>query len=497
MLPSEWYEKYSKDRKIYESRAERFSDLTIPYAIVKDGSNESSSLSWSRSQGFCGGLVSTLKSKIGLALLPASTSSFRFSPDSDTLQKIYGENQSGKEELFAELSLQTQTINNEIEAQQIRGTLFQAIEQLLVVGSVIIEKEEDDGVVVHGLKSFSVKLNRKGQPLGICIYERLYELPEGVSPKEEKDEYELYTLCLKDVETKQWIVTQEVEGELVGTEETYKTDMDLPYRYLGWHWQTGEKYHRPYVETHYDTMEQLNMLAELLTRGALASAKVNWMVDERGGRTSKKELESSLTGDYLHGKAEDVTAVQLGKNYDFQVPMEREASLKKELAKAFLSNEAAARDSERTTAYEVRLMAQEIESSTMGGIYSAMSIGFNQWLVHQVMGELGIKFNTIGVDIITGLDALGRSQEAQKLDGFVQRLAQLELVNYVKSPELITRYASYDGITTAGLIKTSEEVAAETKAAQQQQQQAMAQESMAGATGGIIQDAAKQQPQQG
>ena len=498
MKPSEFYEKHNKKRTDYETRGEKFAKITLPYLIRADGADKSTQVPFARAQSFCGGLVNNLKSKMGLALLPPATSSFRFAPDKEALDILYPVGSDGapnqeKEDLYAELSANQAIINNEIEVQQIRSPLFDMIAQLLVVGSVVVEKIDKDGMIVHPLKSFAVKLNRRGMAMGICIVEKLYVLPEGVAPRETKDEYELYTLVDYDSEAKHWIMTQQLGGEeeLVGTEQTFKDDMDLPFRYLGWQWAVGEEYHRPYVEDYYDDMVQLNNLAELLTRGSLASAKITWLVDERGGKTKKSEIASSKTGQYLLGRADDVTTVQAGKNFDFQVPMDREANLKRELSKLFLSNEAATRDAERVTAYEVQLMARELESSTLGGIYSSMALGFSKWLVHQIMKELKIEFKTFEVEILTGLDAIGRSQEAQKMDAFMNRVAQLGLTQYIDMKELITRYASYDGINTAGLVKTDAQVQKEQVAQQAQAAKIAAENSVAESAGPVVQEAAK------
>ena len=499
-LPSEFYEEHTKGRKDFETRAEKHSVMTLPYLIRQDGSNSGTQVPFKRAQSFCGGLVNTLKSKMGMTLLPPSTSSFRFVPDSAAMDEQFGDDAKAREEVAQSLSNYTDIINNEIEAQQVRPEVFALIEQMLVVGSAVVEKikpekGEKGGLVIHTLKSFAVKLDKKGNALGICIYEELDVLPTGIEVQRDGDDemYKLYTLAYFDDDTKKWVVKQEIDGVLVGKEATYATEMDLPFRYLGWKWVVGDDYHRPYVEDYYDDMVQLNHLAELLSRGSLAAAKILFLVDESTGRTTKNQLVTAPTGAYLHGRADDVSVVQVGKNFDFQVPMEREQNLKQELSRMFLSNQSAARQSERTTAYEVQLMAKEIESSTLGGIYSSMSIGFSKWLVYQVMKEKKIKFETIDVQILTGLDALGRSQEAQKLDGFMQRLGALGLTPYVKMEELISRYASYDGINTVNLIKTQEEVQKEQQAAQQAAQQAQQQEQMTKSTGKVIEDASREQ----
>jgi hypothetical protein len=75
----------------------------------------------------------------------------------------------------------------------------------------------------------------------------------------------------------------------------------------------------------------------------------------------------------------------------------------------------------------------------------------------------------------------------------------MNMGHMLNQSEIARRYAEYDSISTEGLLKTDEEIAKEQQQAQQQMAQQQAQESIAGETGGIVRDAAKQpaQPQQG
>ena len=294
-----------------------------------------------------------------------------------------------------------------------------------------------------------------------------------------------------DKDTDKWVVTQDVDGEVVGKEKSYTYDK-LPFRYFGWTWNVGDKYHRPFAEDYYSDMVQLNALSRVNTQGAVIASKTLIMVDQRGNRTKKADVANSGNGDVIDGRADDVTAFQLNKHFDFQVSNEREMEIKRQLQKSFLDTGSVTRDAERVTAQEIRIMAQQLETSTLAGIYSSMSTQWSKWIVEQVMGELGIKFEAIDVSVLTGLDALGRSQETQKLDGFVQRMAQLNMLQYIKNDELISRYASYDGINTVNLIKSPEEIQKEQQAQQQQMLQQQAGESIAGKAGDAIMQGGKQ-----
>lgn len=75
--------------------------------------------------------------------------------------------------------------------------------------------------------------------------------------------------------------------------------------------------------------------------------------------------------------------------------------------------------------------------------------------------------------IVTGIDALGRGNDLNKLDvylaGIAQTLGPQVLQEYINLREYLDRRAAALGIDTEGLIKSEEQIMQE----QQQQQQAM------------------------
>ncbi len=497
LLPSEFYESMVADRKDYETTAEDIAKISLPYVIRADGSSKSTPYDTAPSQSFNGGLIQTLKAKMGMALLPPSTSSFRLKPDAMAMNELFEGNENARAEISKQLSMSTDAINSEIEVQQIRDSMFEMILQLIVVGSVIVEKIEGDGIQLYPLKYFVVDLTARGKPMSMCVKETKRVLPEGFTPKEEKEEYELYTLLTYDKDTDKWIMTQDIDGEPVGEEKTYKDYDSLPFRYFGWTWMVGDKYHRSFSEAYQADMEQMDALSKLNTQGSVISAKSLLMVNQRGNRTRKKDVSDSVNGAVIDGSAEDITAFQFNKNHDFQVSNDRERIISERLSEAFLKFNP--RQSERTTATEINYQQKELESSTLAGVYSKLSLGWSKWIVEKVMDELKIKFDSIGVDVLTGLDALGRSTEAQKQDGFVQRLAAVEMTNWLKESELVNRWATYDGINTVGLVKTPDEVAQERQAQQQAAQQATMMEAGAQSVGQSAGQAltGQGQPQQG
>jgi hypothetical protein len=144
------------------------------------------------------------------------------------------------------------------------------------------------------------------------------------------------------------------------------------------------------------------------------------------------------------------------------------------------------RDSERTTAEEVRLQALQIENS-LGSIYAILTTEFQQPYVARKLAILTRKgkLPKLPEDLVqpvvsVGLAAVGRGNDLEKTARFMtilqQSLGPEGIATYVMPSELIRRLASAMGMDIIGLVKTEEQLAQEQQA---QQQMAMAQQAMA------------------
>ena len=474
LKPSEYYEKGLSDRKPYEDRAEEFAEITIPALFRKEGESGSDALKDRYVQSLGAKLVNNLVAKIGITLFPPSSSGFKLSPKAEDLLELTQGNPDMLSEINRIISMSSESINRAIEIQEIRRDVFGLVEQLIVVGSAIMEKVPDNGIKIHGLRSFVVTLDDNGEAWKMCIVETLTQLPKELIGfmEEDKDEYELYTMATLDRATDKWTVIQEVGGEIVGKEKVYNKKK-FPFEYQGMRWSIGEKYHRPFVEDSYGSINSYDKLSRVLTEGALIASKSLIFVDERGGRTRKRDVATSVNGAVIDVRADDVTSFQHNKNFDFQVPMQVREELKRELSETFLAMSSITRQAERVTAEEISRMGQELETA-LSGVYARMSSKISRRVITWVMNELKIDLKAMSVDIITGLNALGLSNEIMKLDGFMTRLGQLQMTNWVEQKELVDRYAIGYGVNTVNLVKTPQQVQQEL----QEQQAQMAQQQL-------------------
>jgi hypothetical protein len=473
MLPSEYYNKGIGDRQPFLDRARTFSEHTIPYLVREEGATGTDETSDKYGQAYMARLVQTLKAKIGLALFPPASSAFKLEPSSEDMDEFAREasdiammedrdpDEAIDTELaqaFALVSRSTAAINKEIEVQGVRGAVFDTVLQTLVVGSTIMEKIKDKGVRYHQLDNFVITLDSRGNMVKMCIHEKTMTLPDGIEA-DEKDDYELYTYA--ELVDGKWMFIQEVEKQTFN-ENSY-TEKRFPFEHVGWSHAQGDNYYRPYVEELFGAIKEFSDLTEVLTQGSIAAAKTLLFVDQRGGRTRISEVAKSRNLDVINGRADDVTAFQLGKNYDFQIPYEVVKDHKREFAAAFLMNESATRDAERVTAAEIRLMAQELEASTLSGVYSTFANKISKRIVEWVMDEMKVDLETLGLKMIVGLDAIGRSNEARNTDEFVGKVSSLGMMNKINGDELINRYAAYHNIETPRLIKTPSQQKKEAK----------------------------------
>lgn len=220
-----------------------------------------------------------------------------------------------------------------------------------------------------------------------------------------------------------------------------------------------------------------------MAEGALVSAQVKHLV-KPSGVTNAKQLAEAPNGAYLPGNPDDVFTIQVQKGGDLNVAMSALARIEARLSQAFML--ADVRDSERTTAEEVRLQAHQIEQS-LGSVYAILTVEFQSKYIARKLelftrsgGMTRLPEGLVKPMVSVGLAAVGRGNDLEKTARFMQILQQTlgpeAMAQFVIPTELIRRLASSMGISPLGLVKTEQQLAAE---AEQQQQMAMQQQAMA------------------
>ena len=505
------YEALRSDRDYYLDRARTSSRLTIPYLIPDSneptaGTKESYPVPWN---GIGARGVLNLASRMLLALLPPTQQFFRFSLDEATMAQegISPEQKSAFEEALSKIE---RLVLREIEASNDRVVFHEALLHLIVSGNALLYIGQD-GLRVYHLNRYVCSRDPMGNPVEAVVCEELpiHVLPQKVQDllkqedeqlkgilededdlipqrREDRQTVKLYTYIQWKENTVHW--HQEVKGKLIpGTEGRAPIDLSpwLPLRMTR---VDGQPYGVGYVEAAaLADLQTAEALSQAIAEGSLASSKVLFLV-KPSGVTKAQDLAKAPNGSFVTGDPNDVLALQVQKSTDLQVAMQGKQQIEARLSQAFML--ADVRDSERTTAEEVRLQALQIENS-LGSIYSILTTEFQ---VPYVSRKLDIliragKVPKLPKDLVkpvmtVGLAAVGRGNDLEQLVRFITTLGQTmgpeSLATYVKPTELITRLAYSMGIDVLGLIKTEQELAEEQQAQQQAAQQAaMMQSSLA------------------
>tara|TARA_Y100000310_G_scaffold344093_1_gene455096 strand:+ start:591 stop:2216 length:1626 start_codon:yes stop_codon:yes gene_type:complete len=478
------------ERESYLQRARDCAKLTIP-TLLKDSGDTYSTTFETPFQSVGARGVNHLASKLLLSLLPPNSPFFRLTVDDFDIEQLVGPDQRGPvEEGFAKIE---RAAMQEIETQAFRVPVFEALKHLIVTGNCLLYMPDEGGMRVFHLDRYVAKRDPMGNLLYLITKENLNAKtlsqearetlglppPEEITPETPEKPYELYTyVCNKG---KYWHVHQEI-GRVPIPDSYGKYPKDKnPFIPLRFSRVDGESYGRGLVEEYLGDLRSLEALTQAIVEGSAAAAKILFLV-RPNGTTRINTLAKSPSGAIVQGDVNDVSTLQLQKSQDFRIALDTIAQIRDRLSFAFLLNSSVQRNAERVTAEEVRFMAQELESA-LGGVYSVLSQEFQQPLVNVLLQKLVKakkmpKFpkESVKPQIVTGIEALGRGQDLNKLAQFLEYLAPLgpeAIMNNLNLDDYIDRLGASLGIDTGGLIKSPEQKAQEAQQAQDQQEAMM------------------------
>jgi hypothetical protein len=487
------YDRLSSDRSQFLNSARQAADLTLPYLIREDETFTKGSrklISPWQSTGAKG--VVTLASKLMLALLPPQTSFFKLQVNDINLGEELGpEIRSELDLSFAKIE---RTIMESIAASSDRVVVHQALKHLVVAGNALIFMGKD-GLKLYPLNRYVVDRDGNGNVIEIVTKETIskkllkksypdYKTEQPNSPSDDTstsdDECDIYTHVQLD--NNRWIWHQEVYGQVL-PKSMGKAPLDAnPWLVLRFNHVDGEVYGRGRVEEFIGDLKSLEALSQALVEGSAAAAKIVFTVSP-SSTTKPATLAKAGNGAIIQGRPDDIGVVQVGKTADFQTAYQMVGSLSQRLNEAFLVLNV--RDSERTTAEEVRMTQLELEQQ-LGGLFSLLTVEFlvpylNRKLnVAQKTGEIPRlpKGDIVKPTIVAGINALGRGQDRESLGMFLQVIAQTmgpeSIQQYINPDEVIKRLAAASGIDVLNLVKSMDERQAEQQQAMAQQQQMMA-----------------------
>jgi len=476
------YDYLSKYRSTFLDTAVQCSQLTLPTLIQQDDDvGRSTNLRlitpW-QSVGAKG--VVTLASKLMLALLPPQTSFFKLQIDDSKIGvDLPAEARSDLDISFAKMERSVMEI---IAASSDRVTVHQALKHLVVGGNALIYMGPK-GLKLYPLNRYVVDRDGNGDILEIVTRERISRkllapiintsLPVN-SPNEE--DVDVYTHVRRDNNRMVW--HQEVFDKIIpGSQGKAPLDAN-PWLVLRFNVVDGEPFGRGRVEEFLGDLRSLEALMQALVEGSAVAAKVVFTVSP-SSTTKPQTLSAAGNGAIIQGRPDDISVVQVGKTADFRTAMEMAQVLERRLSEAFLILNV--RNSERTTAEEVRMTQMELEQQ-LGGLFSLLTVEFLVPYLNRKLSVLQknqdiprIPKDLVRPTIVAGINALGRGQDRESLTQFFTIIAQTlgpeALGTYLNVDEAVKRLAAAQGIDVLNLVKSMSQVQQEQQVAQEQAMQ--------------------------
>ncbi len=485
------YTALRSDRDQYLETAVEAAKLTLPYIIRWDDEDNVKSRSqlvtpW-QSVGAKG--VVTLASKLMLAMLPVQTSFFKLQLDEAKLLQ-QGVDAQMKTEIDLSFAKIERTINEMISASDDRVVIHQALKHLVITGNALIFMGKDK-LKLFPLNRYVVDRDGDGNVIEIVTRERINrKIVEGKSPTSPKnrinavgddgetnsaqdDDVDVYTHVKREDNRVVWY--QESMGKRLPKSFSKAPLGTNPWIALRFNTVDAEPYGRGRVEEYMGDLKSLEALSQAIVEGSAAAAKVVFVVSP-SSTTKPQTLAAAGNGAIVQGRPEDIGVINVGKGADFQTALQQMQVLEKRLSEAFLILNV--RNSERTTAEEVRMTQMELEQQ-LGGLFGLLSSEFLIPYLNRKLDTLQkskeipkIPKDFVNPTIVAGLGAIGRGQDGEALTAFMTTVSQtlgLEAMQqFINSDEVIKRLAASQGIDVLNLVKSMDERQAE----QAQQQEA-------------------------
>ena len=484
MSAKQRYDVLSGKRSQYLNIAKQASELTIPYLVHEDDNATGPRKLVTPWQSVGAKGVVTLAAKLMLSLLPPQTSFFKLQVDESKLGDVGPEIKSELDLVFAKVE---RTILESIAASDDRVAVHQAMKHLVVSGNALIFMGKDK-LKLFPLNRYVIDRDGNGNVIEIVTKEIINKkIVENLVPDlmkgdvnqyndDDSNDCDVYTHAKVRGNRVYW--HQEVYGKVI-PKSVSKAPLNItPWLPLRFNTVDGEDYGRGRVEEFMGELTSLEALSQARVEGSAAAAKVVFTVSPSAS-TKPATLAAAGNGAIIQGRPDDIGVVQVQKGNDFQTAFAAAGTLEKRLSEAFLILNV--RESERTTAEEVRMTQMELEQQ-LGGLFSLLTVEFLVPYLDRKLSVLqknktipAIPKDVVKPTIVAGINALGRGQDRESLGMFLTTIAQTmgpeALQTFINPDEVIKRLAAASGIDVLNLVKSMQEVQGRE---QQQMQQQMA-----------------------
>lgn len=508
------YTSLCKDRQSVIDMGRAMAELTIPSVLPPDGYKVGDDIP-GNNQSMNAVAVNTLASELMFMAFPPGQPIFRPKINEAKLQKEIDQDP----ELYARTQLALSRLEiahrEKLATTGIATAYVGYLKLMLVAGNALWKQVKLDSPTYHPPTKYVVSRATDGHPMVTILEEvvRVSTLDEDVQDqvyanepelKEDREtpewlrECTIYSVCKLKVRNNErtWLYWQEHKGEVIeGTE--VETDYDDAPMWPGWMIPVfGQNWGRSYCEEYRGDLYTIEAAASGINDlGAVAAWSL--IFTKPGGRTSLRQVQKARNLDILSGSAEDVTVFRSEKNADANFMLQHFEQAARRIGTAFLVQSAVMRQGERVTKEEVQRVGRQLDRA-MGGLYTGIAQGSQRRIITRAirLHEEESKYlpsmprDTVTIDVITGLDAMGADNDATNLMevgmGVNQVFGPGAAARSLNQSDFTMRLSAYKGVKPDGLVRDAKEVKAEEDQQQQKMMGADMLKQAAGPTAGAL-----------
>jgi hypothetical protein len=470
-------------RAPYLDRAKKYSKITLPYLIPEEGDNAVTEMLIDYA-GVGSEYVNHLSNTYVDEMFPAHRSFFKLQMPVEEMKEAEegsGEDSVDIEALFA---LTENEARWKFEKKHARVAILDHIKQLIVAGNALLYALPDEELVQnYAIDEYVMYRDLSGKLLEIITVDKkalmsldadlraqVIAADDAIDDNTDmtKHHASIYTYIRRDKDNPEtFLVDQALEAVPIGEQSSYKEHL-LPWIPTYWNRVRRETWGRGLVEDHYGAFYAMSILVEALVTAGAISTDYKFLV-KPGSMVDVVEMNNAASGTYHYGNPEDVNVIDMGKRDELDIVMQLVDMYRKQLGKIFLVLSSQMRDAERVTAQENRMRAAELNKAH-GGVFGNLALTLQAPMATLILRDVDVLVEDSSIEpvILTGLDAMGRASDNEKILNFFEDLAALnsvpeQFLARLNSSALMTKLGTGRDIDTS-IVKSEDDYLAEQQA---------------------------------
>lgn len=487
-------------------RSERFAELTVPGMFPDDNYNtgQDSLTNGTTSLGSQG--LTHLVSRMMLTLFSPSRPFIRLELNERAMAKLIEQLRVTEAQITEALSAGEREAIKSLETEGNRPALYEGLLHLAGTGNVLMDLTSDVIRFIN-IRDYVVERDPRGRVVNLIFRDeyRLCDLDDAAQAayraQNQGARYDttvcMYTWVRRIKDMYRSTVYVEDQRLPLRFDGKYKPE-NLPWVALCWRLPLKQHYGVGRVEEYYSDLATHEQQAQALQDGAALASTFRWMANP-GGMTRPEDIQKSDNGDVLPGTTNDLDLLFANIGQQLATVIQLQDGYEKRIGRGFLMNSAMTRDAERVTAAEIRMQAIELDTS-LGGAYSRLAMDMQAPIARWLLRKSKVKVANTQVTpvILTGLDALGRNAERERLLSFISDVSAVDNLApttklRLQESNIFADLAAGNGVQRERYVASEDEVRQRQEQARQDMLQAQAQQAGAAVA---IEQATQGAPQQ-